>query len=749
MNVTGKERNWMRQATQAEAAWLRSLGSRTIGPDVPIAASRGYFFAGAKIASALFVIGGAIAVGIATRGYFLHDDQAYLDRIASYTQNPIFGANGTLIGSIGLASDTVSGDEAANKAFIPLQAKRPPKVFEDALIHAENRQFHAEGIRNVCGLDLPGTAWTVISSLGFGGSTLSMMLAKQLLGGGDEATLVSKGWRYLTNLGASCRMYRAVEKNGGKDAVRKLIAAYLPIGQGAGVLRGVEGASHTFFDAKPDDLSLGQQLLFAAAVKRPLPLLKAGDLGVPCNQVWPKQTFSYKAGLAAKHPARQGQCRITFRAKDLAKAVLSKQDSKVAIAELDQMEKIGIAPVNPFNRIPSKRLINLSTRTASALQAGLVNLIRNEAEENDFAIGTPLVLSLDAVAQHNFSMIVKQRLLQIQSSDEGRATLCMPLAKPADAKVPSGLQRCAGNSGALVADVLAVKVIASSGAIKAIYSSTPNLLNATLSLASLNKWIVMFAALRANYDETSLLCPKSAKDAARVLHRVTLPVEGYANCDGGVNAISLRAAIAKSDNLAIYELAKMLGNRRLKAAATLLGIGKPEKSKNIAYELAFGTYGGSPAELIAASQALFAAAYSIRTTGEAPRILSNVEPNIGEAVSSVASALRTSAQRASLKTLLEAPVNEDGTLAFTRGKIVAGKTGSSQSVTKNSEGRLYAMGKFIVAYQPEDNAINFFLVTSPSVSVPLATHSVRNSLFASAQFALMNSTNTATNNARK
>ena len=171
-----------------------------------------------------------------------YDDAFWATRIATLTQSPIYGSDGTLIGSVDTGG-SLDPQDAARRAFIPLVGPIPP-IYEAAIVFLENRNFGTDGIHNLCGLDLPVTAGRVIWSMfRDGGSTISQQLTKELLEYGGGTDIFTRAWRKAEEFGASCRLYRYLENQGGRDAVLRLYASYAGTAQGNGTLRGIEAGS--------------------------------------------------------------------------------------------------------------------------------------------------------------------------------------------------------------------------------------------------------------------------------------------------------------------------------------------------------------------------------------------------------------------------------------------------------------------------------------------------------------------------
>ena len=248
--------------------------------------------------------------------------------------------------------------------------------------------------------------------------------------------------------------------------------------------------------------------------------------------------------------------------------------------------------------------------------------------------GDTLVVSLDAVRQHAFSQEMKQALDRVQRSPAGRRTLCIPLIESEDA--PPALRKCGVDQAKkFSADVLAVATDVKTGGLKAMYASSPQIMDSMQSIGSIAKWVILIAAVADDYRADTPVCPRQAFDGDHPLSRVAAPMQGYANCDGGKHAITLETATAQSDNLAYYDIAKALGPKKLAAAAAALGFNAEFNPADLPYALAFGTFGATPRELIGAAQAMFAVAYQVRVTGGAPRILTNVSAQANSSVTSL------------------------------------------------------------------------------------------------------------------
>ena len=678
----------------------------------------------AFVAAGTSAAGVAIAATAISKGYIDHPESFWEARIAERKQSPILGRDDTLIGSVGAKHGTLSVEQAREYAFIPLQGEIPG-TYVQALLRMEQKNFFSKGMHNVCGLDV-ATLKRWLVNPGSGGSTISMQLARQLKqpDWGREATLLQKIWRKGMEIGASCRLYRMLARQGGEISVLRMYASYAPTFQGNGTLRGIEAASRIVFDVAPNDLTDAQQLILAAASRKPLTLLPPESNEIDCRRVYPPQDNArYEAHTSRAHPARSVQCQVLHRAIYRAPEVLEGERLAAALGDLREYQAKGIHPVNPFEPIAARKLVNLASRTASAMPGGLLEQIREEADGESLETGAPLHVNLDSVRQHEFQQAMLGTLEEIQSTPYMKRTLCLPLVKQTEKS--QFVSSCATNADGNVAQVLAVNVDVVTGGMKTLYASTPLLMSSKQSIGSLAKWIVVVAALAEGYRVGDVLCPKSARDGDRQLKRTAAPEHGFESCDQGRHLMTLKHATATSDNLAYYGLAQRLGRQRLVAAADALGLGEPESSDRIAYEVSFGAYGARPREVLAALQALVSRAYGIDIRGGAPRALRNANAAENPRLDALDELLPTQEQRDDLRQLLEAPVKSPrGTLGFLREFTTAGKTGTVQSAVKGSNGRLYNHGKWAATYQHDAATLSLFMVVSPLPTVPLAQHDI-------------------------
>jgi len=701
-------------------ALARALGRMLSGVPLPHFAAGTASYRVVVTSVGLLVTGAALAATAITKGYVDYPEKFWQDQITERIQSPIFGRDNTLIGSVGLLRSKFTPDQAREYSFIPVQGELP-ETYKRALLVMENKNLLKGGIHNICGLDI-ATLKRWVVNFGAGGSTLSMQLARELRrpDWGNEAFVLQKVWRKFLELGASCRLYSML---GNDSALMKMYASYAPTFQANGTTRGIEAASRIVFDVAPLGLTDAQQLILAAAARKPLTLLPPGATDINCKRVYPATDNPlFEPATAKANVARRVQCQILHRAIFRAPDVLDGERLASAIRDLRTYQQNGVIPVNPFEPIPAKRLVNLASRTASAMPKGLLEKIRQEADDGEIAMGEPLFVTFDAVQQHQFHEAMSGALDKIQRSPRLHKTLCLPLISVNGKAV--NLPSCGKPQEEVQsADVLALNVDAVTGGLRGLYASSPLLMDSRQSIGSTAKLIIVTAALADGFTPSALFCPKAAVDGVRQLRRVAQPEYGFADCNAGRHLVTFERAIASSDNLVLYGLAQKLGARRLTAAATALALGEPTGSPNLAYELSFGTYGARPRELISAFQALVAVAYGLETSGHAPRALNNASDEKNPSIARLKKLLPSQTQRADLRQLLEAPVQSvGGTLSFLDGKVSAGKSGTVESFVKAPNGRNFNHGKWSVTYQADKNAINLFIIASPLPSVPLAQH---------------------------
>lgn len=682
----------------------------------------------------------AFAAVVAIKAYADNPPSSWAWGMTQRRHSPIWDSEGRLAGSVGSPDAKLDLETQRNFAFIPL-SEAPPPTFVAALQQLEDRNFGVDSWRSWCGIDAPAMVWRWVSSGGVaGGSGLLQQHTRQMKSPewGNEKTLFEKATRKFRELGAACSVWTSYENAGGAAAILKDYASTAPMLQGGGTLRGLESAAYITWGVKPAELTDAQQALFASSVRLPMRLLQPGDLDVNCGQVYPKSSPGYDASLANAHPARLNQCRVLARAIGVAPKVLQGDRLAAALRELHALQRDGIHVVNDFQPVSARRLINLTGRTVEMVPATVTRMMIGELDDlPDFAWGTPLHLTIDAAAERSLNSDMHDALRRIEKT--GKGTLCMPLSRTEP--FATGFTRVCGVGVAdgVSADVFAMKMNVSDGTVVGVYASTPLLMDSPLSAGSVAKLVIALAAVRAGIDPQSLWCPRRLRDGTRQLRRVGAAPYGYTDnqCARGKHNIRLVDAIARSDNLAIAEVARRLGDDRLRAALDALGL-KAERDKDVWYPLSFGTQPATPRTLLAAGRALVAAAYGIKLVGSAPRVLLAAGDQAALGGEPIVLNSLSSAARDSLRTLLEAPVAvERGTLGFVSDAITAGKTGTTSSSTFDVNGHRNVHAKLALTYQADQRALNLLIVSAPKPSVPLALHDMPGSLLAPAHRALL------------
>lgn len=680
----------------------------------------------------------AFAAVLATKAYYDNPPAVWSELEAIRRHSPIFDVEERLAGSVGPTSGKLDLDAQRNLAFIPVSGALPP-TYVAALKVLEDRHLGETGWLTWCGTYVPSMVGRWISSGGIAGGSGIWLQATALHKPewGNETSLFDKVTRKFRQFGASCSLYKSY--GGSTEALLATYASMAPVLQGNGTTRGIEAAAQIVFGLRPARTSDAQQFLLGAAVRLPIRLLRPGDLDVNCAQVYPRSSPSYDAAKAKAHPARVDQCRVVARAMHAAPMVLEGDRLQAAIDELREMQRDGIQLADDFKPVPAARLINLTGRTAAILPPMVTRMMVGELEGySSFNWGTPLHLTIDAAAQQQFGSDMKAALQKMEKT--GKSSLCIPVVR--SERAATGFTRVCGSGideGA-IADVFAAKIDVRSGAVQEIYSSTPALLDATLSAGSLAKLVIVLAAAQAGYAPDSLWCPRRISDGSRLLKRVGRDPFGYTDdqcAKGGKYLIRLVDGIARSDNLVAAEVARHLGDEKLRAALVALGL-EPEREYNLWFPLGFGTQPATPRALLAAGRLLVAAAYGTGMAGSAPRILAAAgnEAAMGNEPQALSSL--TPAGRDTLRQLIEAPVAvERGTLGFVADAVTAGKTGTTSSSTFDVNGHRNVHAKLAITYQAQQGALNLLIVTAPNPSVPLALHDTPGSLLAPAHRALL------------
>lgn len=666
------------------------------------------------LASLACAVGFTAAVTLISTGFILHSPQTYEARLSRLKLSPVVSSDSELIGAIGRRDVPV--EELVEFGYLPLhEATALPQVYRAALLDMEYRYYDQPGMRNVCGLDAIGTPWRMLAS-GFraGGSTLAQQLARNLTPEWlDEENFFERGARKFFELGAACGLHIFLTEKAGTDGVVRAYAAYAPVAQsGAGSLHGIVAGAQVLFGKTPQKLDAAEQLALAATHYRPLRTLSPGEANVPCSLVRSgRDNPDFDVQASKKFRGRVNQCRILERAESRLNLVpLDQRDA--ARNKIHAWRQNGIEPANPWPSVAARRLINLSSRSVAVLGPSLISRIASESEFSNAIVGEPINVTLDAGDARGFREGVLTALHTIQTSAGWR--FCMPLFQGSSAQA-----RCGIHDEKVHALTLAARMRINDGGLEGIYMSTPQMLDKRISVGSLSKWILAVAAVHEGYTAKDKVCPRSARDGARRLRRVTQPVFGVAACLGDAHMIALADVLATSDNLAAFELARTLPARALREATAALGLSADDLSDaELQYAVSFGTFVASPAQMLAAVQRAVALAYELPLQAHGPRLVESARPEAHRS-------LVWEGKRSELRLLLEAPVQRpSGTLRNRKDFAVGGKTGTISGVTVGA-GRPPVHAKFVVEYHPQNNYIGLLLLTSPRPDQPLAPHDLQ------------------------
>lgn len=645
----------------------------------------------------------ALAASQVVYGYLTHPAAYWEQRLAQRLGSPIFSADRQLQGTLFPAAQDAAGLDYASYGYIRPQGS-PPELWQRSVIALEQKTLFNPW-RSWCGIDPLGTIKRIVTGSG-GGSGLAQQNAKNLMEPEERRSRGPIGGvtDKLREVGAACDLYLTY---GGAQGMLNLYAAYAPVAQVSGVTRGEEAGAWVLFNTDPLALQAFQQAMLAALAQRPLSLVppEAFDKGCAKLRAAKAKDLSMDEVKAAR------QCVVIGRARVALREVLPAGPERDAqIAKLDALEATGIVPANPFAPLPTRKLVNLSTRTQAALSPALVQRIASEAEDIDAPAGTPLTLTMSQPVQFAFSRSVRAALKRIDESTQGRETLCVPLA------FGSPMHHCPGAPDTPAqADVVLARMSVRDGGITRLYESSRLAFAAQNAIGSVGKMVIAMVALQHGYTPDTLVCPRQARDGGRLLRRVTQPVHGYKQCSAK-ELIPLTEVMARSDNLGAYEVARALPSEALLQGIEALGLTPDADPKaNLAYALAFGTQAGTPSELLTLGQALFGVAFDVPARSGGPRLLASNQQQ-APAYAAVRLALPGAAQRQALRALLQAPVQHpQGTLHFLQGSLAAGKTGTtSASFGPKPGARPYVQAKYTLGYVPADQSVVLSIINAPA-----------------------------------
>jgi len=165
--------------------------------------------------------------------------------------------------------------------------------------------------------------------------------------------------------------------------------------------------------------------------------------------------------------------------------------------------------------------------------------------------------------------------------------------------------------------------------------------------------------------------------------------------------MTLRQAMAKSDNLAMLDLARRLGDPALLHALKLLGL-TPRQNVDLAYQLSYGLLVATPYEMAAMTQPYFALMYSQPLRRMGPKLISQpgqATPALSASEQAQWQQLQrevTPAMRTDLRSIFEAVAQPGGTLSSLAPWVLASKTGTTDSQIKAGDSALVS-SKWVLA----------------------------------------------------
>lgn len=636
----------------------------------------------------------ATAATLIVQGYQEVDEQGWRKRLADWRMTPVYQTDRNLLGAIA-PKESVAVDFYKN-GFVDIGV--PSKVFTDNLLPLEQSQYNNPW-RTWCGLDPLATITRILSG-GGGGSTLNMQLSKILLQQGDEIgfALVQ---RKFNEVGRACRLYRAVGHNG-------LLRAYsnvAPMLAWGGTTRGLATAQ-VLWGKHPDELEPFENAILAASVKHNIVPVPAEALIVGCKTLL--------ADAATAINVRK-QCLLFKRARIALNKSLSGTALANQLAKLAAKEKVGLSVANPWQPLPTRRVANLFARRAALLPTGAIEQLTAELDNPAHEPSEEVVVSL-AQVQPLFAKAATDTLHQIETS--AAPLLCAALT-------PNGTPRtCPGveTSQTPHAETNLLSANVRTGEIDRMYQSTRLGNDLSMRIGSVAKLVIAVAAVRRGWKDLDVVCPRRATAGGRVLRRVTLPYEGYTSC-GRAELMSVADALMESDSLAMYNLAKQVGDQALRAAARDLGLSIDELGGQLSYQLAFGTQSATMKDLARMAQRVFGAAYEIPIEAD-PHLVRR------GSVSALVNLHLRPLQARALRAMVEAPMKEGGTLEWASDLGRAGKSGTTSGIARASaKARPYVAGKLAVVFNPTTETLYVSAIHVPDPPHALGIHNLKGGIF--------------------
>ena len=585
--------------------------------------------------------------------------------------------------------------DPVNDAFAPVVDT--PEVLRRAALALEDRNFLKSNWP--CRIDLASTIGRVVLSAGSSaGSGIALQTAKQLAFPEADEGVVTRLARKVKEYGRACGISTNLDANAALD----LYLAVTPMIQGSGTTRGAESAARILYGRDLKSTSAAEQLLLAAAIKRPVQKQRPGDAKISCGDA------------EALTASRRSWCRTVDRARYAAKQILQHEILAGALRDLDHMEQVGpvFATTGAGNDIDADpRIVNPVVRARLLLSSSGIPLERLR-EDGARAMALPLRLGLDIAAQRKATMSVQRNL----ESAEKRGIFCVPIVA-----VEVNESDCGARTGARAA-VLAVEADAFTGEIERHIAIGPIGLETTIQLGSLSKLVGAFALAKAGIDDATLVCPRALVIDGKVMRRAGEEARATGVADGvscQAHHKSIAEAIGTSDNLAFYDALGLVDDAALREAAEALDVKLPHGEK-ARFSIAFGTIHSTPGQAIE----------MLRRLAQAAGLLPHYEPGLrfvaldknSEAQKPVDGPVLEPAKAKLLATLLKAPVSTSGgTLKFARDMgAYAGKTGTT---TISVAGHRYDAAKYAVMLS-RGRKIGFFAITGDGAplgaSVPLS-----------------------------
>jgi len=615
----------------------------------------------AIIAVATIVIGvlGGLAAGVASAAFAETGHASIAGTLSQRSAVQLVDARGRWLGALPLSSAQAREDDA----FVPVSGS-PPQVLRKAVLYLEDKNFLESG---PCGIPWLSAAARVVTSRGrHGGSGVHAQIYKALSEGGAERSIIAKIARKVREVGSSCAMARLITRSEAAD----LYISYAPYLQGPGTTRGASPASQILFGRELNETTVAQQLILAAAVKRPISRPGAGDAQIPCT-------------AEQLPPRRRAWCSTIARAR-VAARVLEGPDQRAAIAELNAAETLGPtfegAPIR--SQPPPPALWNAVTRPPFLLPGGVVPAIRTELLRGLPATPEQVQVTVSAESQSVMTVEVRNALRELEQHS------CVPLIERAG--------KTCGDHGAAGA-VLAIAMRAD-GRIDKFYGNGKIDLDDRIQIGSVAKLAGLLALVRAGVTADDEFCPKTLEIDGRAVRRAS-STDTYGVTDCTKSLLTLEKIIARSDNLAFYEALKTRTSAtELRQAADDLGFAVPP-AEDAAYALSFGTAVATPRRILMALQRLISASYHVRIGP--PRLEETGEPPRQETIDLVAPD-----KVLTLRRLLGAPASHGGTMSGV--DAIAAKTGT---LTVTRDGRMMDRAKLVV-WSGRDQVIRFALVSS-------------------------------------